>query len=192
MKIGIRNCKNGLEMKPLKLFSKTIALLVIFVFTSFSFAYSQQVRTVKVIGTNHMRFTVTHKKPGLKVGKKVTGDNGKPQYRLKSIIAKPGQKMEVILHNYTKLPASAMSHDWVLLKKNANAAKVAKKSSKFAKDGYIAPSVENQIIAHTGMVAGGHMSSVTFTVPQKAGKYLYICTFPGHYTAGMKGYLIVK
>ena len=33
---------------------------------------------------------------------------------------------------------------------------------------------------------------VTFTVPAKPGKYEFICTFPGHYTLGMKGVLTVR
>lgn len=166
-------------------------------FVSAATAFSQNVRDVKIIGINKKkgnlrRFAVAHKKPGMKVGRKMTLKNGMTVYILKSFTAKPGQKMKVTLYNYSKKPASAMSHDWVLLKKNANAAKIAKKSYQFPKDGYIAPSVKNQIIAYTGMVSGGHMDSVTFTVPQKPGKYQFICTFPGHYFAGMKGYLIVK
>lgn len=179
-------------MVLIKKLTKSLTLIAAILFAGLSTAQAQKVRTVDVIGTNQMKFTVASKKPGLKVGKSMKGDNGKTEYLLKSIEAKPGQKMKIVMHNYSKLPAGAMSHDWVLLKMNANASKVANKSTQAKSNGYIAPSVTDEIIAHTDMVSGGQTSSVTFTVPKKAGSYEFICTFPGHYAAGMKGELIVK
>ena len=42
------------------------------------------------------------------------------------------------------------------------------------------------------MAANGQEVSTTFKAPAKPGTYPYICTFPGHFFAGMKGTLIVK
>ena len=47
-------------------------------------------------------------------------------------------------------------------------------------------------IAATGLAGDGETVSVTFTVPEQAGEYEYICSFPGHYAADMKGVLTVK
>ena len=33
---------------------------------------------------------------------------------------------------------------------------------------------------------------VTFDAPTEPGEYVYLCSFPGHYAAGMKGLLVVK
>jgi uncharacterized cupredoxin-like copper-binding protein len=38
----------------------------------------------------------------------------------------------------------------------------------------------------------GDTVQVTFTVPSKPGRYPFICTFVGHYQAGMTGTLVVK
>ncbi len=51
---------------------------------------------------------------------------------------------------------------------------------------YNAPSA----IAQTKLINGGE--SDTITVNLEPGTYTYLCTFPGHYAAGMKGTLIVK
>jgi azurin len=48
------------------------------------------------------------------------------------------------------------------------------------------------VLASTKMAGGGETVEVTFTAPKEPGEYLYICTFPGHYLAGMKGVLVVK
>ena len=34
--------------------------------------------------------------------------------------------------------------------------------------------------------------TVTFNAPFVPGDYLYVCSFPGHYTQGTKGFMTVK
>jgi plastocyanin len=52
--------------------------------------------------------------------------------------------------------------------------------------------MQNLVIAKTPFAGPGEMVQVVFTVPAKPGHYPYLCTFAGHYAAGMKGTLIVK
>ena len=114
------------------------------------------------------------------------------KFSVDQISAKAGEKLTVKLTNKTSLPAEAMSHNFVLLKKDAdpvvfdNAAATAKDS------GYMPKDMMDKVIAHTELVAGGETKSVTFTVPNEPGTYTYICTFPGHYAGGMKGTLTVE
>ena len=49
-----------------------------------------------------------------------------------------------------------------------------------------------KILAQTKMAANGEEVSAEFKAPGKPGTYPYVCTFPGHFFAGMKGNLIVK
>ena len=48
-----------------------------------------------------------------------------------------------------------------------------------------------QIIAASALAGAGETVDVEFTAPA-AGKYQFICTFPGHFQAGMVGQLIVE
>ena len=41
------------------------------------------------------------------------------------------------------------------------------------------------------LVNGGESGSASFAAPP-AGTYTFLCTFPGHFVAGMKGTLTVK
>ena len=125
-------------------------------------------KTVTMKGTDDLKFTVTE------------------------IEAKPGQKIHVELTTVSDFPKVAMAHNFVLLKPNADATKVANISARAVENDYIAPSMTDQIIAYTSLAGGGETVEVTFEAPEKPGKYEYICTFPGHYTGGMKGTLIVK
>ncbi|HET6726140.1 MAG TPA: plastocyanin/azurin family copper-binding protein [Gammaproteobacteria bacterium] len=148
------------------MFKKNLAFVLLAALSMAAFA--AQARTITIIGQDNLRFSV------------------------EKITAKPGEKLTVKLVNKTKLPAMAMSHDFVLLKQGADPHAFDQAASQAQATDYIPKSKADEVIAHTGMVAGGKSDSVTFTVPKKPGKYIYICTFPGHFAAGMKGYLIVK
>ena len=114
------------------------------------------------------------------------------RFSVTQINAKPGEKLTVNLTNKTSLPPAAMSHNFVLLKKDADPTAVANAGLQAKENDYIPKSMMDKIIAHTGLVAGGETKSVTFNAPKEPGEYTYICTFPGHYAAGMKGTLTVK
>lgn len=156
-------------MKMLKniLISSLTFLMILILFASVPL-YAQDAKVIEMEGTNQLRFSV------------------------ENIEAKPGQKITVKLTTVSKLPPSAMAHNFVLLKSTADATKVAQTSAKYADNEYIAPEMKDQIIAYTDMGGGGETVEVTFTAPEKPGEYTYICTFPGHFMAGMKGTLTVK
>ena len=48
------------------------------------------------------------------------------------------------------------------------------------------------MIAKSALADAGETVQVTFKVAEKPGSYPFICTFPGHFQAGMKGNLAVK
>ncbi len=148
--------------------SSKIQLLMAMVFTFFMASNAMAQQVIKMEGTDQMKFTV------------------------EEIVASPGEEITVILVNNSKLPAVAMSHNFVLIKKSADAKAFSMAGAKFRDDGYIDPSKKDQIIAMTEMAGGGETVKVTFKAPKEAGSYPYVCTFPGHYIAGMKGMLIVK
>ncbi len=128
----------------------------------------EDVRTIKIKGTDQMKFDVTE------------------------INAVPGEKIRIVLTTVSKLPKMAMSHNVVVLKKGADAEAFANASAMARDNDYIAPDMKDQIIAATALAGGGDTVEITFTVPEDAGSYTYICSFPGHYLGGMKGTLNVK
>lgn len=126
------------------------------------------VRTIEIEGTDRMKFDVTE------------------------ISAAPGEKIRIVYTTVSKLPKVAMAHNVVFLKKGTDIEAFANASAMARDNGYIAPDMEDQIIAATELAGGGETVEVTFTVPENEGAYTYICSFPGHFLAGMKGTLNVK
>lgn len=126
------------------------------------------IRIIKIKGTDRMKFDVTN------------------------INVIPGEKIRLVLTTVSKLPKTAMSHNVVVLKKGTDAEAFANASAMARENDYIAPDMQDKIIAATDLAGGGETVEVTFTVPDEVGSYTYICSFPGHYLAGMKGTLNVK
>lgn len=118
--------------------------------------------------------------------------NGTTYYVLEGINAQTGEEIAINLKTISNLPPQAMSHNWLLLTMDADP-KAFNDTSIQAKDNdYVAPDMENQVIIHTGLVGNGETKFITFNAPDETGKYDYVYTFPGHFTAGMRGTLMVE
>jgi azurin len=125
------------------------------------------VRTVEIIGTEDMKFSVT------------------------TITAKPGEQLRVRLVSKGAMPKIAMAHNFVLLNKGAKVVDFATAAMN-ARPDFIPADKKADIIANTGLAGAGETVEVTFKVPAAAGEYPFICSFPGHFQAGMRGNLVVK
>ena len=113
------------------------------------------------------------------------------KYDVVTIAAAPGQKVTVTLTNTGALPKIAMAHNFVLLKAGTDASAFAMAAMTHQDTGYIPPEMVAQVIVASKLLGPGESDTVTFTAPPP-GAYDYICTFPGHALAGMRGTLIVK
>jgi azurin len=118
------------------------------------------------------------------------GDDMK--YNLTKIEAKPGETIHVVLKSVGTIPKIAMAHNFVVLKLGADATEFIKATMNARDTDYVPADQKAQILASTKLAGPGETVEVTFKVPAKAGTYPYMCTFPGHYAAGMKGDLVVK
>ena len=81
--------------------------------------------------------------------------------------------------------AGALQHNWVVVKPE-DADKVDQAAAAKAGD----------VTGVAGVLSGGKLinagASESVTVNLPAGTYTYLCSFPGHYQAGMKGTLTVN
>lgn len=147
-------------------------------------------RTIEVYGIDQMKFVVEEDAEGIEVGDSVMV-NDQWYYLLTGIHANPGEQLNVKLTTISQLPPSAMSHNWVLLPQDSDVGAFNTASIKAKDNGYIAPDMEDMVMYNTGMLGGGESATVSFAAPEETGDYPYLCTFPGHYLASMKGTLWV-
>jgi azurin len=121
----------------------------------------------------------------------ITGDDSM-KFSVTTIQAKPGETIQIKLSTKSTLPAAAMSHNFVLLKTATNVDAFVTAAVMARATDYIPAKLQGSIIASTALAGPGEMVTVTFKAPAVPGIYPYLCTFPGHYAAGMKGTLVVK
>ena len=114
------------------------------------------------------------------------------QYSVKRIEAKPGEKLKVVLSAVSSMDKAEMAHNFVLLAKGADPTSFAMAAAMARATEYIPVAKKAQVLASTKLVGGGEKAEVIFDAPKEPGEYTYICTFPGHFTGGMKGVLVVK
>lgn len=125
-------------------------------------------RTIEIVGTDDMKYSTT------------------------TIQAKPGEQIRIRLTAKGAMPKIAMAHNVVVLQLKTDAAAFVQAGMTARATDYVAPDKKAQVIAATKLAGNGETVDVTFKVPTAPGSYPFVCTFPGHFAAGMKGNLIVK
>jgi azurin len=126
------------------------------------------VRTVEITGGDDMKYSVT------------------------SIPAKPGETLRIKLISKGTLPKIAMAHNVVVLKLGAKQIDFVNAAAQARATDFIPQAMKDQVLAATTMAGPGETVELTLKVPAAPGKYPFVCTFPGHFVAGMRGDIVVK
>lgn len=125
-------------------------------------------RVIEITGNDAMKFSVTR------------------------IEAKAGEELKIVFTNVGTLPKLAMGHNLVVLKKGVDAQAYSLAAMRAAATEYLPPELSGQVLAATKLLGPKEKAEITFTVPAEAGEYPYLCSFPAHFSAGMKGVLVVQ
>ena len=120
----------------------------------------------------------------------ITG-NDAMKFSLTTIDAKVGEEITVKLTNVGTLPKEAMGHNFVLLKPGTDAMAFATAAMMARDTDYVPAAQKGNVIAHTKLLGPKQTDEVTFKITA-AGEYPFICSFPAHAAAGMKGVLVAK
>jgi azurin len=118
--------------------------------------------------------------------------DGKMTFTPSQITAKPGERLRITLLSQTTMPKLVMGHNFVLLKLGVDPKAFTDEAMSARDMDFIPAKRKADIITHTAILGPGEKEQVTFTVPKVAGKYPYVCSFAGHFAAGMSGALLVK
>jgi azurin len=118
--------------------------------------------------------------------------NDQMKFSVMAIAAKPGETLRVRLKSVGTLPKIAMGHNFVLLAKGTDPVAFANASAMASTTAYIPAQFKAKVLAATALAGPGEIVEVTFKAPTARGRYTYLCSFPGHFVAGMKGILTVK
>jgi azurin len=118
--------------------------------------------------------------------------NDQMKFSVTRIEATPGQAIHVHLRNEGTLPKEVMGHNWILLKAGRDGAAYVTAALPAVKDDYQPKAFADQVLAAIPLLGARHEGDVTFNAPEIPGTYVFLCSFPAHFQAGMHGELIVK
>ncbi|HVU34325.1 MAG TPA: plastocyanin/azurin family copper-binding protein [Opitutaceae bacterium] len=131
-------------------------------------AASDAVKTVDITANDTLRFNVTR------------------------IEAAPGQTLRIVLHNGGTVPKEVMGHNWVLLAAGENPDSYTAAALTAKAENYEPAALKSNVLAAIPLLGPGQTAEVTFTAPTIPGTYTYLCSFPAHCGAGMRGVLVVR
>lgn len=117
--------------------------------------------------------------------------NDTMKFSVTEITAKRGEKLSVTLANNGTTPKFSMGHNWVLLALGVDPQAFVVAAAEAVTTDYV-PQGSAQILAATKLLGPNESATVTFTAPDKPGRYDFLCSFPGHFQVGMRGVLIVE
>ncbi len=117
--------------------------------------------------------------------------NDQMKFDVTDLTGKVGQTLTLTLTNDGSLPKTAMAHNLVILRPGTDVAAFVAAADKRAAEGYLPGDDQAaRMIVHTKLLGPGEEDTISFT-PAAPGVYEYVCTFPGHAAAGMRGRIIV-
>lgn len=121
----------------------------------------------------------------------ITG-NDTMKFSVTEIQAKPGEALAVTLTNVGTVPKFSMGHNWVLLAPDTDVEAFVAATSSAAATEYVPPEFKDKVLASTKLLGPKESDTARFYAPKKPGRYVFLCSFPGHYQVGMHGVLIVE
>jgi azurin len=118
--------------------------------------------------------------------------NDSMKFNITSFSVSPGEVVHVSLSNIGTLPKSVMGHNWILLKAGKDGAAYSSAAANAKDEDYEPKALAGDVIASIGLLGARQNGEVTFTAHTAPGKYVYLCSFPGHFQVGMRGVMTVK
>lgn len=118
--------------------------------------------------------------------------NDQMKFNRTEIKAAPGEVLSLTLQNEGRMPKYSMGHNVVVLDTGVEVASYVRAAMTAADHDYLPPAYRASVIAATRMLGGGEADTIVFQLPTKPGRYPFVCSFPGHFQAGMAGVIIVE
>lgn len=121
----------------------------------------------------------------------ITADD-KMRFNIESFTVPVGGPVKLKLVNLGKMPKATMGHNLVILGLDINVNTFATDAASSRDNDYIPLQYMAGIIVATKLLGPGESDIIEFTAPEVAGDYNFLCSFPAHLYAGMRGVMTVE
>jgi azurin len=120
----------------------------------------------------------------------ITGDD-RMRFAPTRFTVRAGETITLTLDNIGRMPKESMGHNLAILDRGVNVNAFAAAAVGYANNRYIPSAYADRVIAATNVLGPGEKEVITFAAPSAAGEYPFVCSFPGHTQAGMRGIMTV-
>ena len=121
----------------------------------------------------------------------ITG-NDRMQFDITRFAVPANTEITLVFDNIGRMPKEAMGHNLAILDKSMDPNVFSAAAIRHPTTEYIPPEYAHTVIATTAILGPGEKETLVFTSPSEPGEYPYVCSFPGHTPAGMKGIMEVR
>lgn len=104
---------------------------------------------------------------------------------------KAGDEITLVFRNTGTMPKESMGHNLAVLDGTVAPNTFSAAAISHPANEYIPPQFENKVIATTVILGPGEEETLVFAAPAEPGEYPFVCSFPGHTEAGMRGVMTV-
>lgn len=118
--------------------------------------------------------------------------NDRMKYNLETFTVPAGSPVKLIFTNVGKMPKAAMGHNVVFLNSDTDEGAFVSAAASARDSDYIPADLKDQILATTKMLGPGESDTIEFNAPTEPGEYTFLCSFPAHMFAGMRGVMVVE
>lgn len=117
--------------------------------------------------------------------------NDRMKFNLTEFAVQSGATVRLTFENVGRMPKSSMGHNVVILEQEVDALGFVTDAAKAKENDFIPPDRTGDVLAHTKLLGPGESDTIEFTAPPP-GEYEFVCSFPGHTQAGMRGVMTVE
>ena len=121
----------------------------------------------------------------------ITG-NDRMQFDITRFVVPAGEEITLTFKNIGRMPKESMGHNLAIIDQSLSANAFSAASQRHPNNEYIAPEHEDKVIAATRILGPGEEETIVFTAPTEPGEYPFVCSFPAHTPAGMRGIMVVQ
>lgn len=118
--------------------------------------------------------------------------NDQMQFDKTEFSVKAGSEVTIVFENVGTMPKESMGHNLVILTLGTDPIAFANASTRHPKEEYVAPDMIDNVVVSSRVLGPGESQTLTFTAPSETGDHPFVCSFPGHTPAGMKGIMKVN
>lgn len=102
-----------------------------------------------------------------------------------------GEAFALVFENTGRMSKEHMGHNLLILKREAHVRDYVNAAVGAKAEDYMPAALSDQVWATTRLLGPAERERLDLVAPEEPGEKVFLCSFPAHFAAGMKGVLVI-